>query len=72
MMTEAVKGKSVDQAKKTISEMIDAMRGVSDPESCDDFGDLMGLKGVAKFPVRVKCATLSWHALENALNQDSK
>ena len=35
-----------------------------------DLGDLMALEGVAKFPVRVKCALLAWMALKDALTQD--
>jgi nitrogen fixation NifU-like protein len=35
-----------------------------------ELGDLEALQGVAKYPVRVKCATLAWHALEEGLRQE--
>ena len=35
-----------------------------------ELGDLEALQGVAKFPVRVKCATLAWHVLEEGLRKD--
>jgi nitrogen fixation NifU-like protein len=44
---------------------------VTDPELAapEELGDLEALQGVAKFPVRVKCATLAWHTLEDGLKQ---
>jgi nitrogen fixation protein NifU and related proteins len=35
----------------------------------DEFGDLMALKGVVKYPVRIKCAVLGWDVLQEALDQ---
>ena|SRR5688572_9976130 len=67
MMTEAVSGKSVDEALG-IAETIRLMMHGEHP-SGDDLGDLMALEGVAKFPVRVKCALLAWMALKDALSQ---
>lgn len=65
MMTEAVKGKRVaealDLAKKFQAMVVE---GASPDPS---LGDLLALQGVAKLPARVKCATLAWHALEEAL-----
>jgi len=68
MMTEAVKGKSVEEARA----LIDAFtRMMTDPdfESTDGMGDLEAFVGVAKYPVRVKCATLAWHALLDLLRR---
>ena len=44
---------------------------MTDPEAdpAEELGDLEALQGVAKFPVRVKCATLAWHALEDGLDR---
>jgi nitrogen fixation NifU-like protein len=68
MMTEAVEGKSVADARKLIDDFTAMMRGSDDidPES---LGDLEAMSGVRKFPVRIKCATLAWHTLEEALSQ---
>src|SRR5688500_13119413 len=64
MMTEAVQGRSVDDALG-LTETIRLMMHGESPG--DDLGDLMALEGVAKFPVRVKCALLAWMALKDAL-----
>ncbi|MDO8616438.1 MAG: SUF system NifU family Fe-S cluster assembly protein [Dehalococcoidia bacterium] len=66
MMTEAVHGKPVAEVRGLIADFTAMMRGSDDidPES---LGDLEALGGVRKFPVRVKCATLAWHTLDEAL-----
>jgi len=68
MLTDAVIGKPVDEVRKLI-DMFSAM--VTDPTltAPEALGDLEALQGVAKFPVRVKCATLAWHTLEDGLRQ---
>jgi nitrogen fixation NifU-like protein len=68
MLTDAVLGKPVDEAKRLI-ELFTKM--VTDPSvaPAEELGDLEALQGVAKFPVRVKCATLAWHTLEDGLKQ---
>ena len=50
------------------TDVLEEMRGEEtvDPES---LGDLEALSGVRKFPVRVKCATLAWHTLDEALQE---
>ena len=68
MMTESVKGKSKAEA----DELFNAVRGMLTRAPGSDFdgeklGDLAILAGVAEFPTRIKCATLSWHALHTAL-----
>ncbi len=67
MMTELVKGKRVDEAARLIAAFKAMMHGEAPPE--DVLGDLEALQGVRKFPVRVKCATLSWVTLEMALEE---
>lgn len=69
MMTEEVLGKSVAEAKKILADVLGVARGEKEPDVLDDYGDISALKGVAKFPMRVKCATLSWHALDDALKK---
>ena len=66
MMTEAVQGHTVDDALSLTETVRLMMHGDSPGE---DLGDLMALEGVAKFPVRVKCALLAWMALKDALTQ---
>jgi nitrogen fixation NifU-like protein len=68
MLTDVVLGKQVEDARRLIG-LFTGM--VTDPESEPpaELGDLEALQGVAKFPVRVKCATLAWHTLEDGLKQ---
>ncbi|MFB1051179.1 Fe-S cluster assembly sulfur transfer protein SufU [Paraliobacillus sp. JSM ZJ581] len=69
MMTQAIKGKSTEDAlhmSKVFSEM---MLG-NDVDTEDmDLGDIEALQGVAKFPARIKCATLSWKAMEKGIDK---
>jgi nitrogen fixation NifU-like protein len=72
MMTDEIKGKKVQEVKAIIENVLGAMRGENDVENLDQHGDLVALKGVIKFPVRVKCATLAWHAVKNGLEKNKK
>ncbi|MFC1537445.1 Fe-S cluster assembly sulfur transfer protein SufU [Gemmatimonadota bacterium] len=65
MMTEAVKGSSIDQALDLIESVRLMMHGEAPVR---ELGDIETLKGVADFPVRIKCALLAWMALKDALN----
>ena len=67
MMTDLVKGKPIAEVRGLIQSVQMVMRGETDADDLDELGDLTVLKGVIKFPIRVKCATLGWHALEDAL-----
>lgn len=66
LMTEAVKGKSVADAEQIFGKFHTM---ITDPkaQAHDDLGKLEVLCGVQEFPTRVKCATLPWHTLHNAL-----
>jgi nitrogen fixation NifU-like protein len=68
MLTDAVIGKPVNEVRR-LAALFTEM--VTDPEAepPEELGDLEALHGVAKFPVRVKCATLAWHTLEDGLKQ---
>jgi nitrogen fixation NifU-like protein len=66
MLTEAVTGKSVGDAAALAGEFRSMMEGKVEPDE-DAFGDLVALKGVAKYPVRIKCAVLGWDVLQDAL-----
>ena len=67
MMTELLTGKTVDEAKRLIRDFQSIMRGEADRSKLEELGELAALSGVIDFPLRVKCATLSWHALEVTL-----
>ncbi|MYN12047.1 SUF system NifU family Fe-S cluster assembly protein [Pusillimonas sp. TS35] len=66
LMTEAVKGMKLQEVEALFNDM-HAMLTESQPEG-RDFGKLEVLSGVREFPARVKCATLAWHTLHNAIN----
>ena len=68
MMTEAVQGLSTEDAGGMAGEFRGMMEGRVDPDE-DQFGDLMALKGVVRYPVRIKCAVLAWDVLEDALRE---
>lgn len=65
MMTEHVKGKRIEEAHESVDAFQQMMMTGEPPE--EDMGDIEALAGVAKFPVRVKCASLAWKTLEQAL-----
>lgn len=67
MMTEAVTGSSVDEAKTLAGEFRGMMAGDVEPDE-DSFGDLVALKGVVQYPIRIKCAVLAWDVLQEALD----
>ena len=68
LMTESVRGKSLEE----ISELFQVFHSVvtgHEEGDLDDLGKLAVFEGVRKYPVRVKCATLAWHALQKALEE---
>jgi nitrogen fixation protein NifU and related proteins len=62
LMTESLGGLSVTDARERANTFIKALRGEIPVSVLDSMGDLAAFKGLATFPVRVKCATLAWHA----------
>ena len=68
MMSERVVGQSLTEIRAFTSRFQAMMRG-GEEISDDDLGDLAALKGVRKFPMRVKCATMPWHALEASIQR---
>lgn len=71
MMTDAVKGKSVDEALQLAHIFSELMQGHEIDDSID-LGDIEALQGVARFPARIKCATLAWKALEEGIRQSEQ
>ncbi len=67
MMSELLTGKTVAEAQQAVADFLAVIRGEKPVEILEDMGDLVALKGVIDLPVRVKCATLAWHAVETAL-----
>ncbi|KAA9019983.1 Fe-S cluster assembly sulfur transfer protein SufU [Niallia endozanthoxylica] len=73
MMTDAIKGRQVEEALKLATTFSDMMQGKDlDVEDDEDLGDIEALQGVCKFPARIKCATLAWKAMEKALHEEEK
>ena len=72
MMTEIMKGKTIEEAEAIFNEFHDLVT-VSDQEiDLDKMGKLAALAGVRDYPSRVKCATLCWHTLNSVIHgQDS-
>ncbi len=77
-MSAAVKGKHLGQVRDTITTFKQLMtvhesslETTSNPEVVDvrALGELAALQGVVKFPVRIKCATLAWNTLSQALDE---
>ncbi|MDQ6837312.1 MAG: SUF system NifU family Fe-S cluster assembly protein [Actinomycetota bacterium] len=80
MMSTAVKGRTIDEARaviRTFKSMMSVHSQRLEPDIDGDaesgqpevsLGDLEALQGVVKFPVRIKCATLSWNTLSQALD----
>jgi nitrogen fixation NifU-like protein len=71
LMTEALKGRSVEEARKLFAgfhELVTTGAGEGSPE----LGKLTVFGGVREFPMRVKCATLAWHTLLAALDEQGR
>lgn len=69
MMTQAVKGKRTEEVEALFEKFHRVVTGKNGVEA-DDLGKLAAFSGVSEFPIRVKCATLAWHALHAALQGD--
>lgn len=66
MMTDAIKGKTLDEALKMADQFSDLMKG----EAVEfEYEDIEALSGVNKFPARIKCATLAWNAMRKGVVQ---
>ena len=73
MMTQALKGKPVDEAQALFTRFHDMVTGTDGiADHADSLGKLAVFEGVSEFPVRVKCATLCWHTMKAALDEQSE
>lgn len=68
LMTEAIKGKTVEEAERLFQGVHDLLTKEGEP---DGIGKLQVLAGVREYPSRVKCATLAWHTMHAALQNVS-
>jgi nitrogen fixation NifU-like protein len=66
MLVDTIKGKSLEEARKIASAIKAILKGEK-PDDDFDLGDLEALEGVKNFPVRIKCALLSWTTLMEGL-----
>ena len=75
MMTVAVKGKPVAEVLafvRRFKHMMTLTEGDDEVDQSINLGDIEALQGVVKFPVRIKCATLGWNTLLEAITEASK
>lgn len=66
MMTDAIKGKRVDEALQLADDFSSLMKGEAKQF---EYEDIEALAGVNKFPARIKCASLSWNAMRKGIDQ---
>jgi nitrogen fixation NifU-like protein len=69
MMTQSLKGKSAGEAEELFTKFHDLVTGHG---TANEIGKLAAFSGVSEFPLRVKCATLAWHALRAALRGEQE
>ena len=68
LMTQILKGKTKEEAEKLFEKFHDLVTGkLGDNPDIEELGKLAVFAGVQEFPVRVKCASLAWHTMMNAL-----
>ena len=76
IMTDLVKGKEEHEVKEIVSDFLDIIKEKDELNNNilheDDKTKLMCLSGVKQYPMRVKCATLSWHTLTSAINNSQE
>ena len=76
IMTDLVKGKEEPEVKEIVSDFLDMIKEKDELNNNilheDDKTKLMCLSGVKQYPMRVKCATLSWHTLTSAINNSQE
>ena len=73
VMTETLKGKTIEEAHALFETFHDLVTGKADGSAgLESLGKLAVFSGVSEFPVRVKCATLSWHTTQAALDESDE
>lgn len=72
IMTETLKGKTVDEAREMFAQFHDMVTGQAPDADREGLGKLAAFSGVCEYPVRIKCATLVWHTLRAALERQGQ
>lgn len=72
LMTEAVKGKTLDEATKIFNDFHHLLTADDAAPDLDRFGKLAALAGVRDYPSRIKCASLCWHTLHAIIDGEQK
>ena len=76
IMTDLVKGKEETEVKEIVNDFLDMIKEKEELQNKilneDEKTKLMSLSGVKQYPMRVKCATLSWHTLKSALDNSDQ
>ncbi len=68
IMASRLAGRSLEEVRFEVARLVQMLTTSEEPAAdLEELGDLAALIGVRKFPARIKCATLAWHALEKAL-----
>lgn len=70
VMSDVLKGKTVEEAHAIINDFYEIVKG-NEPNDEEALGEAIAYMGVRDFPARIKCATLSWKAVEQAINEVS-
>ncbi|NNF16930.1 MAG: SUF system NifU family Fe-S cluster assembly protein [Gammaproteobacteria bacterium] len=70
LLTESLKGQPIARADQLFAQLHEVFTNSEEPDELEKLGKLGALAGVRAYPSRVKCASLSWHALNNALHGD--
>jgi nitrogen fixation NifU-like protein len=71
MMTEAVLGRDIEAARALQQQFRAVLTGQAEPEEAQ-LGKLVSLAGVSRYPSRIKCALLGWHALMHAIGETAE
>ena len=71
ILAEDLIGKTPDEARARIERFLAVLRGESETDGLDELGDAAAFKGIARLPVRVKCAALAWRAALRTLDEAS-
>ena len=76
IMTDMIRGKEEKEVKEIVTDFLDMIKEKDTLDNKilkeDEKTKLMSLSGVKQYPMRVKCATLSWHTLTSALDQTNQ
>ena len=73
MLSDQLKGKTIDEAEEFVRTFKGIMQGSDvSQEQEEELGEIAALQGVKQFPVRIKCALLSWTTLQDAINEYRK